>query len=186
MANLGKRHWEEMKHILQYLKGTTCKCLHFGNDELSNNEYSKSNYVGCVDTRKSMSSYVFLFVGATLSWRSCLQGCTLSSTIEANYVAVFSANKEIVWLSHLVGDPGIHQVPVLHCDNESVIALAKHPVFCLKSKHIEVRFHVIWNILASKHIDIVKVLMDDNPVDALMTSLSSKWFLHCIELMGVG
>ena len=121
-----------------------------------------------------------------MSWRLCLQSCTLSFTIEAEYVAVSSVSKEVVWLSRLVGDLGEHQVQELHCDNQSAIALAKNPMFHSKSKHIKVKYHVIWDILASKRIDIVKVHMDDNPVDALTKSLSSKWFAHCIELMGVG
>ena len=67
-----------------------------------------------------------------------------------------------------------------------MIVLAKNPVFHSKSKHIKVRYHVIWDILASKHIDIVKVHADDNLADALTKSLSLEWSAHCIELMDVG
>ena len=189
MANPGKRHWQAVKHILRYLKGTASKCLRFGNSELSIDGYTDSDYAGCVDTRRSTSGYVFLFAGAAVSWRSCLQRCTSSSTTEAEYVAISSAcvgSKEAVWLSRLVGDLGIHQVPVLHCDSQSAIALAKNPVFHSKTKHIDVRYHVIRDILASKRIDLVKVHTDDNPADAMTKSLSLERFAHCIELMGVG
>ena len=74
----------------------------------------------------------------------------------------------------------------MHCDSQSAIVLAKNLVFYLNSNHIEVRYYVIRDILASKCIDIVKVHMDDNLTDALMKSLSSNHFAHCIELMGVG
>ena len=67
IANLGKRHLEVVKHILQYLKGTTSKCLCFGNSELSIDGYSNFDYVGCVESRGSTSSYVFLFVRAAMS-----------------------------------------------------------------------------------------------------------------------
>ena len=108
-----------------------------------------------------------------MSWRSCLQSCTLSSTTKTEYVAVSSASKEVVWLSCLVGDLAVHQILVLHCNNQSVIALAKNLVFPSKSNNIEVGYHVIWDILASKRIDIVKVHRDDNVVDVLIKSLSS-------------
>ena len=49
--------------------------------------------------------------------------------IEIEYVVVSNASKETVWLSRLVGDLSVHQVLVLHCDNESVITLAKNLVF---------------------------------------------------------
>ncbi|MCO5571893.1 hypothetical protein L7F22_025641 [Adiantum nelumboides] len=110
----------------------------------------------------------------------------LSSTIEAEYVVVFSGSKEAMWVSRLVGDLGIHQTPVLHCDSQSAIALAKNPVFHSKSKLIDVKYHVIRDILASKRIEIAKVYSDDNPVDALTKSLSSERFAHCIEMMNVG
>ncbi|MCO5603008.1 hypothetical protein L7F22_057150 [Adiantum nelumboides] len=42
------------------------------------------------------------------------------------------------WLAHLVGDLGIHQILVLHCDSQSAITLAKNPVFHSKMKDIEV------------------------------------------------
>ena len=98
MANQGKRHWEAMKHILQYLKSTARKCLRFGNNELSIDGYTKSNYASCVDIRRSMSGYFFLFTGIVVSWRSCLQSCTSSSTTKVEYVAIARAIKEVVWL----------------------------------------------------------------------------------------
>ncbi|MCO5575380.1 hypothetical protein L7F22_029180 [Adiantum nelumboides] len=116
MANPGKKHWDAVKHLLRYLK----------------------DYAGCLDTQKSTSGYVFLFARATISWSSVLQTCTSSSTTESEYVAASSASKEVVWLARLVGDLGIHQIPVLLCDNQSAITLAKNPMFHSKTKHIEV------------------------------------------------
>ncbi|MCO5573090.1 hypothetical protein L7F22_026855 [Adiantum nelumboides] len=167
MANSGRKHWDAMKHVFRYLKGSASKCLRFGNNDTSIVGYTDLDYAGCVDTRRSTSGYVFLFAGAAVSWRSCLQNCTSSFTTEVEYVAVSTGSKEAVWLSRLVGDLGIHQTPVLHCDNQSAIALAKNPVFHSKSKHIEVRYHVIRNILASKCIELAKIHIDDNPADTL-------------------
>ncbi|MCO5601485.1 hypothetical protein L7F22_055606 [Adiantum nelumboides] len=112
--------------------------------------------------------------------------CMSSSTTEAEYVAAFDASKEAIWLARLVGDLGIHQVPVLHCDSQIAIALANNPVFHSKSKHIEVRYHVTRDVLAGKRIELAKVHTDNNPADALTKSLALERFAHCIELMGVG
>ena len=83
MANLGKKHWEVVKHILKYLKGTSSRCLQFGNSNASIVGYTDSDYGGCADTIRSTSGYIFLFVGGAISWRSCLQSCTSLSTAEA-------------------------------------------------------------------------------------------------------
>ena len=67
LANLGKRHWEAVKHILLYLMGTTSKFLCLSNNEVSIVKYTNFAYVGCVDTRRSTSGYVFLFAIVALS-----------------------------------------------------------------------------------------------------------------------
>ncbi|MCO5597503.1 hypothetical protein L7F22_051581 [Adiantum nelumboides] len=68
MVNPGKKHWDIVKHLLKYLKGTTSKCLCFGNSEASIMGYTNADYAECSDTRKSTSGYVFLFARAAISW----------------------------------------------------------------------------------------------------------------------
>ncbi|MCO5577787.1 hypothetical protein L7F22_031620 [Adiantum nelumboides] len=186
MANPGKKHWNAVKHLLRYLKGTASKCLRFWNSEASIMGYTDADYAGCSDTRKCTSSYVFLFARAAVSWRSVLQTCTSSSMTKSEYVAASSASKEAVWLARLVGDLGIHQILVLHCDSQSAITLAKNSVFHSKTKHIEVRYHVVRDILATKRIELVKVHTYDNLADALTKSLASERFTHCSAMMGIG
>ena len=168
------------------MKGTAGKCLCFGNSDAFVVGNFDTEYAGNVDNMRSTSGYVFIFVGGAISWRSCLQDCTSSSTTEAEYVAASEASKEALWLAHLVGalDKG-QQIPVLYCDSQSVIALAKNPVFHSKTKHIEVRYHFIRDVLTNKRIELVKILIDDNPLDALTKSLATERFAHCIELLGV-
>ncbi|MCO5588010.1 hypothetical protein L7F22_041964 [Adiantum nelumboides] len=59
MANLGRKHWDAVKHLLRYLKGAASKCLCFGNSEVSIVGYTNVDYAGCVDTWKSTSGYAF-------------------------------------------------------------------------------------------------------------------------------
>ena len=133
-----------------------------------------------------MRAMFFLFVGGAISWRSTLQICTSLSTIEAEYIAASDASKEAIWLARLVGDLGIQHIPVLHSDSQSAIALARNPVFHSKSKHIDVRYHFIRDVLAQKQLQLVKVHIDDNPSDALTKTLAFERFDQCIELMSVG
>jgi len=49
--------------------------------------YTDSNFVGCVDTRKSTFGYVYLLAGEAISWKSAKQLVIAASTMEAEFVA---------------------------------------------------------------------------------------------------
>ncbi|MCO5559269.1 hypothetical protein L7F22_012865 [Adiantum nelumboides] len=74
------------------------------------------------------------YVHKVLERFSMQGGNTLSTPMQP----CLKLSKEAVWLARLVGDLGIHQIPVLHCDSQSAITLAKNPMFHSKTKHIEI------------------------------------------------
>ncbi|MCO5601386.1 hypothetical protein L7F22_055506 [Adiantum nelumboides] len=146
-----------------------------------------ADFAGHPDCRKSTSGYVFTFTGGAVSWISRLQKCVALSTTEAEYVATTEASKEALWLMRLVEELGIKsQVPVLHCDSQSAIMLARNPVFHAKTKHIEVKYHFLRSVLDDKIITLVKVHTDDNPADLLTKSLPAERFAYCRQMMGIG
>ena len=65
-------------------------------------DYSDSNYVGCVDSRKSTSDYIFMLVGGVVSWRSAKKTLIATSTMEAEFVSCFEATSHGVWLKSFV------------------------------------------------------------------------------------
>ena len=145
--------------------------------------YTDSDYAGDLDSRRSTSGYVFTLAGGAVSWRSRLQTCITQSTIEAEYVAASEACKEAIWLGRLVIDLGIKgETPMLHCD----IQLARNPVFHSKTKHVDVKYHFIREMLEDKQIQLVKVHLSDNPADLLTKELPGESFAHCRTLLGIG
>ena len=66
------------------------------------------------------------------------------STVEAEYVASYSASCEEVWLRKLLFDLFDIQLDATCIrDNQSYVNLSKNPVFHDKSKHIEIKYHNI-------------------------------------------
>ena len=61
--------------------------------------YVDSNYAGELDSRKSMTGYVFRFAGGPICWKSTLQDVVALSTTEAKYMSMTLVGKEVVWLS---------------------------------------------------------------------------------------
>ena len=187
MSNPGKKHWEAVKGIMRYLNGTRKVCICFGRSEACVIGYTDADYAGDMDKRRSTSGYVFMFTGGAVSWRSRLQNCISLSTTEAEYIAAAEACKEALWLARLVKDLGMTvEMPTLHCDSQSAIMLAKNPVFHAKTKHIDVKYHFIRDMLEDKLFELIKVHTDDNPADLMTKGLPTERFAHCRALMGVG
>ena len=67
----------------------------------------------------------------------------------------------------------------------SAIMLAKNPIFHAKTKHIEVKYHLMRDMLEDKLMKLVKVHTHDNPADLLTKGLPSEKFAHYQALMGI-
>ena len=72
MSNLGREHWNAMKWILRYLRGTTCLRLCFGGDKPTLVGYTDSDMGGDIDSRRSTSGYVIKFARGVVERQSRL------------------------------------------------------------------------------------------------------------------
>uniref|UniRef100_A0A3Q7HMN1 Reverse transcriptase Ty1/copia-type domain-containing protein n=1 Tax=Solanum lycopersicum TaxID=4081 RepID=A0A3Q7HMN1_SOLLC len=102
MGKLGREHWQAVKRIFRYLRGTSDVGLIYGGDtQCLVTGYSDSDYAGDVDTRRSMICYVFTFGGSVVSWKETLKPTVTLSTTEGEYMALKEAAKEGIWLKGL-------------------------------------------------------------------------------------
>jgi hypothetical protein len=63
MANPGKEHWNAVQWIFRYLRGTSNAFLQFGKSTHGLVGYVDSDYAGDLDTRRSLTGYVFTIGG---------------------------------------------------------------------------------------------------------------------------
>lgn len=93
--------------------------------------YSNYDFDGDKENGVSTSCYLMNLGSTAISWRSCKQSVPFDSTIEAEYVAVAQATKEIIWLWKILEDLQEKQKAstLLFVDNSSAIQLAKNPKF---------------------------------------------------------
>jgi len=188
MANPGKEHWEALKWLLRYLKGTMDVSLKFTKDGAQRQVegYVDSDYAGDLDKRRSTTGYVFTLGGGPVSWRSVLQHTTALSTTEAEYMAAVDAGKEAIWLKGLVSSLGMEQeVTKLHCDSQSAIYLAKDQTFHSRTKHIEVRYHKIREWIEEGQVVLQKIDTSENPADMMTKVVNREKFELCSKLLNV-
>ena len=96
VTSLGKQHWEAMKWILSYLRGTTSLALCFKQSDLELQGYVDADMAGDVNGRKITIMYIYTLGGTTISWVSQLQKIVNLFTTEAEYVAITEASKEMI------------------------------------------------------------------------------------------
>ena len=180
LSNPGKDHWEAVKWILRYLRGTSKVCLKFGENQTILDGYTDADMAGDVDSRKSTSGYLMIFAGGAVSWQSRLQKCVALSTTEAEYIAATEASKELLWIKKFLQELGLTQERyILHCDSQSAIHLSKNSSFHSKSKHIDVRYHWIRDVLEEKKMHIEKIHTNENGSDMMTKSLSREKLEVC-------
>eukprot|EP00253_Pinus_taeda_P004609 PITA_04609 len=96
---------------------------------------------------------------------------------EAEYMAATHASKEAVWLQRLCSSMGLVKGAIrIDCDSQSAIFLAKNPAYHSKTKHIDVQYHFVRDMIEDKKVLLVKVDTLKNTVDALTKYMSSEKF----------
>jgi hypothetical protein len=89
---------------LHYLRGTTSFRIHYSGYPPALEGYSDSIWISYADETKATSGYVFMLVGAAISWRSCKQTVLTKSTTEVELVALETVTNEVELLRELLMD----------------------------------------------------------------------------------
>ncbi|RVW17146.1 Retrovirus-related Pol polyprotein from transposon TNT 1-94 [Vitis vinifera] len=186
MSRPGKQHWEAVKWILRYLKGSLDTCLCFTGASLKLQGYVDADFAGDIDSRKSTTGFVFTLGGTAISWTSNLQKIVTLSTTEAEYVAATEAGKEMIWLHGFLDELGKKQeMGILHSDSQSAIFLAKNSAFHSKSKHIQTKYHFIRYLVEDKLVILEKICGSKNPADMLTKGVTIEKLKLCAASIGL-
>ncbi|KAK9051372.1 hypothetical protein SSX86_027999 [Deinandra increscens subsp. villosa] len=190
LSRPGRAHWLAVKWILRYLSGTQQVGIKFGSGFVGLDRiqgYVDSDYAKDLDKYRSVTGYAFLVYGNLVSWKATLQPVVALSSTEAEYMALTEAIKEGLWLTGFVQELGLHvQDTKICCDNQGAIALAKNSVFHERTKHINVRFHFIRDIVNEGKVVLEYVNTQENCSDVFTKALPASKFLKCLTLMNIG
>ena len=164
MSKPGKQHWEIVKWITRYLKGSSNTCLCFTGESLKLQGYVDVDFAGDIDSRKSTTGLVFTLGGTAISWASNLQKIVTLSTTKVKYVAATESRKEMIWLHGFLDELGKKQeMGILHSYSQGAIFLAKNSAFHSKSKHIQTKYQFIRYLVEDKLVILEKISRSKNP-----------------------
>ncbi|KAM1682854.1 hypothetical protein EV1_033760 [Malus domestica] len=183
-----KPHLQAAKRILRFLKATVSHGLWFKKGDIHLTAYSDADWAGCPFDRRSTSEYC-IFLGSNLiSWSAKKQPTVARSSTEAEYRSLAHIAAEITWICKVFKDLGLHlpHVPSLWCDNLSAISLASNPVFHARTKHIELDYHYIRELVLANLLKVQYVCSQDQLADIHTKSLSKSRFLYLQSKLSLG
>ena len=101
----------------------------------------------CPDTRRSRTGFFVTLNGNFLSYKCKLHpGVPSQSSTEVEYRALSDSLNEVIWIVMILKDLGIRvQKPIqfLVEDNQAAIKLGENKMSSHRSKHIDLRHHVV-------------------------------------------
>ena len=183
MENPTKLHWNAVKRIFKYIKGTSGYGLTFSKDNPKDvKAFSDADYANDVETRKSTTGYVILWGSSVISWCSQRQSVVTLSTTDAEYIAACQTAREIMWVKKLLNElcNKEKQNITLFMDNQSAIQLIKNPVYHKRTKHIDVKYHYVRDMHLDGNYDLDYVITKEQVADILTKPLPRQLFQrHC-------
>jgi hypothetical protein len=179
-------HWEAVKRILKYLRGTVNLGLTLGGkDEPCLKAFADADWANDPSDRKSISGYYFTLGVGAFVWKSLKQHLTASSSTEAECISLWSATKHVDHILCLLSELGCPQQGPIEVfqDNKSTIAVCE--MARPKSKHIDVKHCAVREKVTSGSIKLTFTKSCDMTADALTKGLPWPRFRQFRAALGV-
>lgn len=186
-TNYEKRHWDAAKRVLRYLKGTSDYGIYFSKNQEELKGFADADWGGCINDRRSYTGYCFKLSSGAISWESRKQRTVALSSTEAEYMGLSEAVKEAVYLRKFFEELEIEETQelIIYNDNQGAAKLAKNSQFHGRTKHIDIRYHFIRDVVEDQKVTIKYIRSEDMSADILTKSLSKKNHVKCTKELGL-
>jgi hypothetical protein len=154
--NPKESHLTAVKRIIRYVNDTLLYDIWYSREtNLVVSGYSDANWDGNADDRKSTSGGCFYVGNNLVAWMSKKQASISLSTDEAEYIAAGSCCTQLLWMKTVLGDYGFSQdTMIINYDNTSAINISKNPVQHSRTKHIDIRYHFLRDLVESEIVSL--------------------------------
>lgn len=183
-------HWNAAIRLVRYLKGTRDLKLTLGsgNQTISLQGFTDSDWANCLDTRRSIGGYTWNLGSGAISWAARKQKTVAASSCKAEYMAAFESAQECIWLRALLKAIGhdVTQAPTtMLCDNNAAINLSEDPLLHARVKHVDIKYHFLRERVQSKEIAIQYIHTKNNVADIFTKALPAPLFNRLRSMLGL-
>jgi hypothetical protein len=130
-----------------------------------------------LNTRRSQTGFLFRLAGGAFLWTSCAQKTVAHLSTDAEYMALSDCSCQVVWVCSIFKELNYSLISIeIASDNQVAIFNASNPVTEKCSKHINIRYHYIWELVETNVVRLLYIQGMDNPADILTKNLGHTKF----------
>jgi hypothetical protein len=189
-------HWEAIKHLLRYLRGTaeyklTIYESNSARISIRRNHdsiicFADADLGGEVDSSKSTSGILIYVLGILVIWKSKKQTIVAQSTMEAEMIATAYGKVQIDWLRDLTSEMSLEigTRKILN-DGLNCVTTLNSGNFQSDSRHLRLRYHSIHEAIAKSQIEILHVPGTEMLADALTKALGGVKLGEFVQEVGL-
>jgi hypothetical protein len=185
MSNPMEIHCQLLRHLYKYVRANpTLSLIYKPGSSVTLVAYADASYANAEEC-KSLSGYVTVLASGPISWFCGRQPVVAQSSCESEYISAVLCGNEIVWLCQLLLDLGFPQkCIILYEDNQACIALSKNPQDHKRTKHIQVRFHVLRQYVQNKVLSLVYCRTASQLADMFTKALPGHMLRELLRQLG--
>ena len=180
-------HWEALECMIVFLGSMKDLWLIFSRQsKLATEGFCDADWGG-QKHHHSISSYSFHMGARAISWSLKKQHIVALSSTKAEYITQMHTAKEVLWLHSFLQE--LLSTPddplILNCDNQGASTLAKDNKFHACTKHIDMHYHFIREVVEDGKVAVQYILTGDNVSNIFTKPLAKAKFQELTELLGL-
>lgn len=181
-------HWNAVKRLFRYLKGTLDYCIKYKSTEGKLNACTDASWSTTPDA-KSYSGYLLKIGESLIGWKSGKQKLVALSTMEAELIAACDCVCAVRWISGLLEELGesslISKPTNIRTDSKALMDWVNNQKVSCRTRHINRKFHFIKDDMEQGDVQFMHQNTKLLEADAMTKHLSSDILSGHMDKLGL-
>ena len=132
------------------------------------------------------TGYYLMITGGIFSWATRAQRTIALSSTKAKYMVLSDCSCQCVWICSIFLELGYLFGPIsISSDNQGSIFMASNLITKVSNKHIDVRYHVIFDFITQGKIKLSYIKGSENPANMFTQNLGQAKFCKFWNQLGI-
>ena len=109
--------------------------------------------------------------------------------METGFVALLVAVQKGIWLrrfmEHLINKGDTIEPVLISCYSQAAIAYTKDPSFHAKTKHIDIKFNFVKDMVARKEVNVKYIATQEMVADPITKPISKEAYFRHVKSLGL-